>query len=94
MNKLTHTVREVKVIHIPPKPLKVKAMKIKTDRSRKNKQMSWWNIIGICYNIGICFTKFELSCIDGVLTIWVAGSISNHKAWEGKAGTGKEKVSY
>lgn len=88
MNKLTHTVSEVKVIHIPPKPLKVKAMKIKTDRSRKNKQMSWWNIIGIC------FTKFELSCIDGVLTIWVAGSISNHKAWEGKAGTGKEKVSY
>lgn len=39
MNKLTLTVSEVKVIHIPPKPLKVRAMKIRTDSSRKNKQV-------------------------------------------------------
>lgn len=39
MNKLTLTVSEVKVIHIPPKPLKVRAMKIRTDSSKKNKQV-------------------------------------------------------
>lgn len=38
-HKNTHTVSEVKVIHIPPKPLKVRAMKIRTDRSRKDRYL-------------------------------------------------------
>lgn len=32
----TLTVREVKVMHMPPKPLKVRAMKIRTERSANN----------------------------------------------------------
>lgn len=32
----TLTVREVKVIHMPPKPLKVRAMKIRTESSGKD----------------------------------------------------------
>lgn len=32
----TLTVREVKVIHMPPKPLKVRAIKIRTERSANN----------------------------------------------------------
>lgn len=34
----TLTVREVKVRHMPPKPLKVRAMKIRTESSAKGKQ--------------------------------------------------------
>lgn len=32
----TLTVREVKVMHMPPKPLKVRAIKIRTERSANN----------------------------------------------------------
>lgn len=32
----TLTVREVKVMHMPPKPLKVRAMKISTESSANN----------------------------------------------------------
>lgn len=32
----TLTVREVKVMHMPPKPLKVRAMKIRTESSANN----------------------------------------------------------
>lgn len=35
----TLTVREVKVMHMPPKPLKVRAMKIRTESSAKKKQL-------------------------------------------------------
>lgn len=34
------TVREVKVMHMPPKPLKVSAMKIRTERSKNNTDVS------------------------------------------------------
>lgn len=35
----TLTVREVKVMHMPPKPLKVRAMKIRTESSAKKNQL-------------------------------------------------------
>lgn len=34
------TVREVKVMHMPPKPLKVRAMKIRTESSEKDIDVS------------------------------------------------------
>lgn len=36
----TLTVREVKVMHMPPKPLKVRAMKIRTESSANNKNVT------------------------------------------------------
>lgn len=35
----TLTVREVKVMHMPPKPLKVRAMKIRMESSAKKNQL-------------------------------------------------------
>lgn len=35
------TVREVKVMHMPPKPLKVRAMKIRTESSANDTDVSW-----------------------------------------------------
>lgn len=36
----TLTVREVKVMHMPPKPLKVRAMKIRTESSANDRNVS------------------------------------------------------
>lgn len=40
----TLTVREVKVMHMPPKPLKVRAMKIRTESSAKKPKQLYINI--------------------------------------------------
>lgn len=41
----TLTVREVKVMHMPPKPLKVRAMKIRTESSAKKTQTTIYKYI-------------------------------------------------
>lgn len=69
----TLTVREVKVMHMPPKPLKVRAMKIRTESSANDTDVS-----------SRVLTTTKLLCIvsniedsSGGLTIWFVGSVSN-----------------
>lgn len=66
----TLTVREVKVMHMPPKPLKVRAMKIRTERSANNTEVISG---GFPQNHG----QKAVEC--GPLTVWFVGSVRDEQ---------------
>lgn len=74
----TLTVREVKVMHMPPKPLKVRAMKMRTESSA--------NGINESVNSAVCKrVKGKQERGPGRLTVWLVSSISDEQTGQSKA---------
>lgn len=68
----TLTVREVKVMHMPPKPLKVRAMKIRTERSANNTDV-------ISGGFPQNQTHGQKASERGPLTVWFVGSVRDEE---------------
>lgn len=69
------TVREVKVMHMPPKPLKVRAMKIRTERSANNTDV----ILGVCVWGGVPPQNQTHGGTWRPLTVWFVGSVGDEE---------------